>query len=214
MNYEVMTDIELVNLAQSGNGEAMDILVERYKNFVRGKGRTYFLIGADKEDIIQEGMIGLFKAIRDFDATKQAQFRSFAELCVTRQIITAIKSATRQKHIPLNTYVSLSKPVYEDESEKTLIDLISMEYIMDPEQIFINQESLGITEKRINDTLSFFEKSVLELYINGKTYHEIAEMLGKESKSIDNAIQRVKRKISKQLEIAKKEELSSNENNS
>ena len=200
-----MTDIELVALAQSGNDEATDVLVERYKNFVRGKSRTYFLIGADKEDIIQEGMIGLFKAIRDFDVSKQAQFRSFAELCVTRQIITAIKSATRQKHIPLNTYVSLSRPVYEDESEKTLIDLISAEYIMDPEQIFINQESLGITEQRINSSLSCFESSVLELYINGKTYHEIAEILCKEPKSIDNAIQRIKRKIAKCLDNAKKE---------
>lgn len=210
MNYEALTDIELVKLAQSGNYIATDTLVERYKNFVRGKSRTYFLIGADKEDIIQEGMIGLFKSIRDFDENKQVQFRSFAELCVTRQIITAIKSATRQKHIPLNTYVSLSRPVYEDESEKTLLDLISMEYIMDPEQILINQESLGITEQRINDSLSKFERSVLELYINGKTYHEIAEILNKESKSVDNAIQRVKRKITKCLEKAKKE---SNENN-
>lgn len=204
-SYVEMTDVELVELAQSGDNDAADTLVERYKNFVRGKSRTYFLIGADKEDIIQEGMIGLFKAIRDFDVNKQAQFRSFAELCVTRQIITAIKSATRQKHIPLNTYVSLSRPVYEDESEKTLLDLISMEYIMDPEQIFINQESLGITEQRINDSLSSFERSVLELYINGKTYHEIAEVLNKEPKSVDNAIQRIKRKIAKQLENAKKE---------
>lgn len=204
-SYVEMADVELVELAQSGDNGATDALVERYKNFVRGKSRTYFLIGADKEDIIQEGMIGLFKAVRDFDINKQAQFRSFAELCVTRQIITAIKSATRQKHIPLNTYVSLSRPVYEDESEKTLLDLISMEYIMDPEQIFINQESLGITENRINESLSSFERSVLELYINGKTYHEIAEILSKEPKSIDNAIQRIKRKIAKQLEIIKKE---------
>ena len=211
MNYIEMTDVELVTLAQSGNNQAADILVERYKNFVRGKSRTYFLIGADKEDIIQEGMIGLFKAIRDFDVNKQAQFHSFAELCVTRQIITAIKSATRQKHIPLNTYVSLSRPVYEDESDKTLLDLISVEYIMDPEQIFINQESLGITEQKINDSLSCFERSVLELYINGKTYHEIAEILNKESKSIDNAIQRIKRKIAACLEKTKKE---NNEDNS
>lgn len=214
MNYEVMSDVELVSLAQTDNDEAMHVLVERYKNFVRGKSRTYFLIGADKEDIIQEGMIGLFKAIRDFNPDKQAQFRSFAELCVTRQIITAIKSATRQKHIPLNSYISLSHPVYEDESEKTLLDLISVEYIMDPEQIFINQESLLMTEKRINEALSGFEKSVLELYINGKSYHEIAVILDKESKSIDNAIQRVKRKIAKQLENAKIEEkVQKNEDN-
>lgn len=212
MNYEEKSDIELVELAQSGNSDAMEFLVERYKNFVKGKGHTYFLIGADKEDIIQEGMIGLFKAIRDFDIKKQTQFRSFAELCVVRQIITAIKSATRQKHIPLNTYISLSKPAYEDDSEKTLIDLISVDYITDPEQIFINQESLLATEKRINDTLSVFERSVLNLYINGRSYHEIAELLNKEAKSVDNAIQRVKRKITKELERAKQEDKNENNN--
>lgn len=214
MDYEAKTDIELVELAQKGDSAAMDTVVERYKNFVRTKGRAYFLIGADKEDIIQEGMIGLFKAIRDFDSSKQAQFRSFAELCVTRQIITAIKSATRQKHIPLNTYISLSRPVYEDDSssERTLLDLISMEYVMDPEQILINQESLALTEERINKVLSPMEKSVLDLYINGRTYHEIADILNKESKSIDNAIQRIKRKISKQLEIAGLERKDENHN--
>ncbi len=213
MNYETLTDIELVSLAQKNNFDAMETLIERYKNFVRSKGRTYFLIGADKEDIIQEGMIGLFKAVRDFDASKQTQFRSFAELCVTRQIITAIKSATRQKHIPLNTYVSLSRPIYEEDSEKTLLDLISLEYILDPEQILINQETLGITEKRINGVLSSLEKSVLDLYINGKSYHEIASILDKEPKSIDNAIQRVKRKIAKCMEEARKEELNHENHN-
>lgn len=206
MDYNALEDVELVQKAQHGDFEAMEVLMERYKNFVRGKARTYFLIGADREDIIQEGMIGLFKAVRDFDAEKQAHFRSFAELCVKRQIITAIKTATRQKHIPLNTYVSLSRPVYEDDSEKTLLDLLSTEYILDPEQILINQEALGITEKRIYMTLSEFEKSVLTYYINGKSYQEIAVLLEKEPKSIDNAIQRVKRKIAKQLEKAREED--------
>lgn len=201
----MLSDAELVALAQKNDNEAMDTIIERYKNFVRGKGRTYFLIGADKEDIIQEGMIGLFKAIRDFDPDKQAQFRSFAELCVTRQMITAIKSATRQKHIPLNTYISLSRPVYEDESEKTLLDLVSLHYVSDPEQIFINEENLGNTEKEINDILSDLEKSVLELYINGKSYAEIGAVLHKEPKSIDNAIQRVKRKISAKLNTKNKD---------
>ena len=205
MDYNVLSDAELVALAQKNDNEAMDTIIERYKNFVRGKGRTYFLIGADKEDIIQEGMIGLFKAIRDFDPNKQAQFRSFAELCVTRQMITAIKSATRQKHIPLNTYISLSRPVYEDESEKTLLDLVSLHYVSDPEQIFINEENLGNTEKEINDILSDLEKSVLELYINGKSYAEIGAVLNKEPKSIDNAIQRVKRKIAAKLNTKNKE---------
>lgn len=207
MDYEILSDAELVELAQKNDFDAMETLIERYKNFVRSKGRTYFLIGADKEDIIQEGMIGLFKAVRDYDSSKQAQFRSFAELCVTRQIITAIKSATRQKHIPLNTYISLSRPVYDDESEKTLLDLISLEHILDPEQILINQETLLITEQRINNVLSSFEKCVLDLYINGKSYHDIAEILDKKSKSIDNAIQRIKKKITKCMEEARKEEL-------
>jgi RNA polymerase sporulation-specific sigma factor len=205
MEYNVLSDAELVALAQKNDNVAMDAIIERYKNFVRGKGRTYFLIGADKEDIIQEGMIGLFKAIRDFDPDKQAQFRSFAELCVTRQMITAIKSATRQKHIPLNTYISLSRPVYEDESEKTLLDLVSLHYVSDPEQIFINEENFGNTEKEINAILSDLEKSVLELYINGKSYAEIGTVLNKEPKSIDNAIQRVKRKISAKLNTKNKE---------
>lgn len=212
MDYEILSDAELVELAQKNNFDAMETLIERYKNFVRSKGRTYFLIGADKEDIIQEGMIGLFKAVRDYDGSKQVQFRSFAELCVTRQIITAIKSATRQKHIPLNTYISLSRPVYDDESEKTLLDLISLEHILDPEQILINQETLLTTEQRINDVLSSFEKCVLDLYINGKSYHDIAEILNKKSKSIDNAIQRIKKKITKCMEEARKEEINHESN--
>lgn len=212
MDYEILSDAELVELAQKNNFDAMETLIERYKNFVRSKGRTYFLIGADKEDIIQEGMIGLFKAVRDYDSSKQAQFRSFAELCVTRQIITAIKSATRQKHIPLNTYISLSRPVYDDESEKTLLDLISLEHILDPEQILINQETLITTEQRINNVLSTFEKRVLDLYINGKSYHDIAEILDKKSKSIDNAIQRIKKKIAKCMEEARKEEINHESN--
>lgn len=196
-NYEAMRDDDLLSLIRDGDSFAMDTLINRYKNFVRSKARTYFLIGADKEDIVQEGMIGLFKAIRDFNEEKQMSFHGFAELCVTRQMITAIKTATRQKHMPLNTYVSLNKPVFEDESERTLMDLISLQYNVDPEQIVINQENFLQTEKKIYDALSDLEKKVLALYLQGKTYLEIADELGKQAKSIDNAIQRVKRKIEK-----------------
>ena len=205
ISYITLSDEELVVLAKDGDDRAMDALIHQYKNFVRAKTRSYFLVGADREDIMQEGMIGLFKAIRDYDNQKQSSFKSFAELCVTRQMITAIKAATRQKHMPLNSYISLNKPMFEDESERTLLDLISAEYNLDPEEILINQEDFGRTEKKIQDVLSELELKVLKLYLNGKSYHEIADELGKQAKSIDNAIQRVKHKIEKCL-LKKKEE--------
>ena len=172
----------------------------KYKNFVRVKAKSYFLIGADREDIIQEGMIGLYKAIRDFDETKAHSFRSFAEVCITRQIITAIKTATRQKHIPLNTYVSLSKPIYDEESERTLLDIITASMVTNPEELIISKEELKNIEDKINKLLSELEQEVLGLYLNGKSYQEIADIIGKEPKSIDNALQRVKRKLEKHLE--------------
>ena len=134
-----MTDDELIMISKEGNGYAIEVLLERYRNFVRARSRTYFLIGADKEDIIQEGMIGLYKAIRDYKPEAQASFKSFAELCITRQIITAIKTATRQKHIPLNSYISLSKPVYDDESDRVLLDTVFERKRLDPEEIMIDK---------------------------------------------------------------------------
>ena len=130
--YEVMIDEDIVELAQDGDDIAQEFLINKYKNFVRAKARSYFLIGADREDIIQEGMIGLYKAIRDFRCDKLSSFRAFAELCITRQIITAIKTATRQKHIPLNSYISLNKPIYDEDSDRTLLDVISGTKITDP----------------------------------------------------------------------------------
>lgn len=200
-NLSQTADEELCLLAQGQDGgEALECLLNRYKNFVRSRARSYFLIGADHEDIVQEGMIGLYKAIRDFRPEKLASFRAFAELCVTRQIITAIKTATRQKHIPLNSYVSLNKPIFDEESDRTLLDVISEGRITNPEELLIGQEDLSTIESRIGKMLSPLEWEVLLAYLDGRSYQEIAVDLGRHVKSIDNALQRVKRKMEKLLE--------------
>ena len=200
-NLSQLTDEELCRLAQGPEGgAALEFLLNRYKNFVRSRARSYFLIGADHEDIVQEGMIGLYKAVRDFRPEKLASFRAFAELCVTRQIITAIKTATRQKHIPLNSYISLNKPIFDEESDRTLLDVISEGRITNPEELLIGQEDLSTIESRIGKMLSPLEWEVLLAYLDGRSYQEIAEDLGRHVKSIDNALQRVKRKMEKLLE--------------
>ena len=200
IELEHLTDEEVVELAKYGNVGALEFLINKYKNFVRAKARTYFLIGADREDIIQEGMIGLYKAIRDYRYDRQASFRAFAEICVTRQIITAIKTATRQKHIPLNSYVSLNKPVFDEESERTLGEVVITEKDGNPEDLFINQENLMDIESTMNKILSPLEQEVVGLYLEGKSYQEIAEQLDRHVKSVDNALQRVKRKLDQYLE--------------
>lgn len=198
--FEGMTDEDIVTEAQLKNNDlAQDYLLHKYKNFVRAKARSYFLIGAEREDIIQEGMIGLYKAIRDFKNDKQASFRAFAELCVTRQIITAIKTATRQKHIPLNSYVSLNKPIYEEDSDRTLLDVISGVRVANPEDMIISREEFDDIESKMNDVLSNLEWQVLMSYLDGKSYQEIAVDLNRHVKSIDNALQRVKRKLEKHV---------------
>ncbi len=195
-----MTDEDIVLEAQVHNNEqAQDYLLHKYKNFVRAKARSYFLIGAEREDIIQEGMIGLYKAIRDFKNDKQASFRAFAELCVTRQIITAIKTATRQKHIPLNSYVSLNKPIYEEDSDRTLLDVIGGVKVANPEDMVISSEEFADIENKMNDILSDLEWQVLMSYLDGKSYQEMALELNRHVKSIDNALQRVKRKLEKHV---------------
>ncbi|PAB57564.1 RNA polymerase sporulation sigma factor SigH [Anaeromicrobium sediminis] len=196
----VLVDEEMVQAARGGDLQAQEYLIKKYKNFVRAKARSYFLIGADREDIIQEGMIGLFKAIRDFKEDKLSSFRAFAELCITRQIITAIKTATRQKHIPLNSYVSLNKPIYDEESDRTLLDVISSTRISDPEELIISREELKFIEGKIGEILSDLEWTVLMSYLEGKSYQEMAVELNRHVKSIDNALQRVKRKLEKYLE--------------
>ena len=199
-SYTVLVDEDIVNIAQLGDNEAQEHLINKYKNFVRAKARSYFLIGADKEDIIQEGMIGLYKAIRDFKGDKLSSFRAFAELCVTRQIITAIKTATRQKHIPLNSYVSLNKPIYDEDSDRTLLDIISGSQITDPEDLIISREEFDDIEGKMCEILSSLEWEVLMSYLEGKSYQEIARDLSRHVKSIDNALQRVKRKLERYLE--------------
>ncbi len=197
--FEGMLDEEIVAYAREGNDIALEYIIRKYRSFVRAKARTYFLIGADREDIIQEGMIGLFKAIRDFKEDKLSSFRAFAELCITRQIITAIKTATRQKHIPLNSYVSLNRPIFDEESDRTLLDIISEDSITDPEQLIISREELDGIECKISEVLSCLEWKVLSLYLEGKSYQEIAVDLKRDVKSIDNALQRVKRKLERNL---------------
>ena len=199
--FDTMTDEEIVRAARDNkNDEALEYLITKYRNFVRAKARSYFLIGADREDIIQEGMIGLYKAIRDFRNDKLSSFRAFAELCVTRQIITAIKTATRQKHIPLNSYVSLNKPIYDEDSDRTLLDVLSGSKISDPEELVISQEEFGDIEEKMGEILSDLEWKVLMAYLDGKSYQEIAVELERHVKSIDNALQRVKRKLERYLD--------------
>lgn len=209
-SFENMTDEEIVLEAkENANNIALDYLINKYRNFVRAKARSYFLIGADREDIIQEGMIGLYKAIRDFRNDKLSSFRAFAELCVTRQIITAIKTATRQKHIPLNSYVSLNKPIYDEDSDRTLLDVLSGTKISDPEELVISREEFIDIESKMGQFLSELEWKVLMSYLDGKSYQEIAIDLERHVKSIDNALQRVKRKLERYLEKREDDDLSS-----
>lgn len=198
-DYDNLSDEQIVAYARTGDDQAQEFLIYKYRNFVRAKARSYFLIGADREDIIQEGMIGLYKAIRDFRADKLSSFRAFAELCITRQIITAIKTATRQKHIPLNSYISLNKPIYDEDSDRTLMDVLSGTKLSDPEELVISQEDFNHIEGKIGELLSNLEWEVLTSYLQGKSYQEIAEDLNRHVKSIDNALQRVKRKLERFL---------------
>jgi len=197
---EYRTDEELVRFVQLGRGEALDVLLDRYRMVVRAKARSYFLIGADREDIVQEGMIGFFKAIRDFRGDRPSSFRAFAEMCVTRQMITAVKTATRQKHIPLNSYISLDKPIYEDEfSERTLLDILGGEAEADPLLYLVREEERRELGEKLREILSDFEKHVLLLYLDGNSYQEIADRLGRHMKAVDNALQRIKRKLERLL---------------
>lgn len=198
-HYDTVSDEEIVDAYRDGDSDALEYLITKYQYFVRAKARSYFLIGADREDIVQEGMIGLYKAIRDFRGDKLASFKAFAELCITRQIITAIKTATRQKHIPLNSYVSLDKPIYDEDSDRTLLDVISGSRVSDPEEMIINREAFTGLEDKMGEILSPLEQRVLMLYLDGRSYQEISGDLGRHLKSIDNALQRVKRKVERYL---------------
>lgn len=195
-DFETMDETLVLALAKEGSTDAVEFLLNKYKNFVKSKSRTYFLIGAEKSDIIQEGMIGLYKAIKNYNPESGSSFRTFADLCITRQIITAVKTATRLKHMPLNSYISLNKNV-NDENEDTPIESIREICHPDPEEIMINRERLVMLESQLKEALSKYEISVLNCYIGGKSYTEIATELGKSEKSIDNALQRIKKKLEK-----------------
>jgi len=198
--YGNLSDEELLAIIRRDREEsAQDYLIDKYKNMVKVKARTYFLIGADQEDLMQEGMIGLFKAIRDYKPEKTSSFFAFAWLCVDRQMITAIKTATRQKHKPLNTYVSLNMPSYDKEGDSSIMRGLSYQRYMDPEELFIDQEEKSFIETRLSKNLSKLERRVLSLYLKGKDYEEIAEIVSKDTKAIDNALQRVKKKVGKIL---------------
>ncbi len=189
-------DDELVRLARQGDDAALAELLNNYRAFARMKARSYFLVGADREDIVQEAMIGLYKAIRDFNPELQSSFRAFAELCVTRQIITAIKTATRQKHGPLNNYVSFSRPMHgDDDSDSVLEDVLATTALSDPADLVISAERIRALQAHFDAVLSDLETKVLRLYVEGKSYQEIAERLQRHVKSIDNALQRIKRKL-------------------
>ena len=195
------TDDDLAVRAQGGDRSAQQVLIERYRRFARAKGRGYFLVGGDSDDIEQEALIGLYKAIRDYQVDRQASFRAFAELCITRQIITAIKTATRQKHQPLNQYVSISGVRGSDEpGERSVEDLLHAHHGSDPADDVVSGERMSSMRASMAEMLSGLEVDVLRLYVEGKSYHEIGEHLGRHVKSIDNALQRIKRKLEAHLD--------------
>lgn len=200
--YEELNDEILVQRGREGDSVAVDHLLTRYKSMVISKTRAFYLVGADKDDLVQEGMIGLFKAIRDFDDTKQCKFGTFAELCVTRQLITAIKAATRRKHSPLNTYISLYKPVYEGDTQTTIGELLTGSDF-NPELLVLEEEMKQNMKRMVSDYLSEMEKKVLHYYLKGLSYSEIAEKVGISFKSTDNALQRIKRKLIKAISSTK-----------
>lgn len=196
--YENMTDEQLVTDALKDD-KILEYLIEKYKNFVLSKTRPYFLIGADKEDLIQEGMIGLYKAILDYNSTKKASFKTFADLCITRQIITAIKASTRQKHIPLNSYLSLDKPLFDEDTDITFGESMRSDLYNEPEERVIRDEKIENIKNAMSEVLSSMERDILKLYLSGKSYKEISAAVGKDQKAIDNALQRVKKKLEKHL---------------
>ncbi|MBQ8053814.1 MAG: RNA polymerase factor sigma-70 [Lachnospiraceae bacterium] len=196
--YEDLTDEELIALFRDGDQDAMEKLLNKYKEMVLGKARSMYILGGDSDDLIQEGMLGLFKAVRDYDSGRDASFRTFAQLCVTRQLYTAVKASSRKKHLPLNTAISLSRPVREDgEEEEEFLDCLEADASSNPEVYLIGQEELERLEEKIEKELSPFERQVLELHLTGMGYVEIAHVLNRDEKSTDNALQRIRTKLKK-----------------
>ena len=203
IGYDKMTDEELINLAKKEDEKALNTIIMRYTDTVNMKVSKYYINGAEREDIVQEGLIGLFKAIKNFEGKKQSSFKSFANMCIERQIITAIKGSNRQKHLPLNNYISLNNPTFEDEEttdKSQLIDVLDSNTVEDPLETITKTEYFKDVEKSINDNLSDFEKRVLNKYVEGQSYIEIAESLNSPVKSVDNAIQRIRKKTAKNIE--------------
>lgn len=199
-NYGHCTDDELIDRLRQGESAIMDYICDKYKNMVRSKAKSMFILGADNEDLIQEGMIGLFKAVRDYDMGRDASFFTFAELCVSRQMYTAVRASKRQKHLPLNTYVPLDSSTSDDDREGgDLSELLSDRVELSPEEQFLDKERVAYLEKQIDKELSDFEKQVMDLYITGMSYAQIARVLGRDEKATDNALQRLKAKIKKML---------------
>lgn len=200
-SYEQYSDEELIVRLRDGEAQITDYIMEKYKNLVKSKAKSMYILGADREDLIQEGMIGLFKAIRDYDIGRDASFFTFADLCVSRQMYTAVQAAGRQKHAPLNTYISLYANMsgQEDGEEREMINDIISQAEKNPEELLIDRENLELLEKAIDKELSGFEKRVLDLYLTGMKYTQIAKVLGRDDKSTDNALQRIKNKIRRQL---------------
>ena len=202
-NMEALPEEVLIQRAQAQDYDAMDALMQRYKGLVRKRARSLFIIGGDQDDLMQEGMIGLFKAIQDYDKSKEAVFSTFAELCISRQLYSAVKSSNRKKNIPLNTYVSIYSPVYSEQGEETegsfMVDHSLEAAELSPEEILIDRENVRSLRCKIEECLSAMEKQVFDLYMEGMTYQEIARHLDKEPKSIDNALQRIKSKVNKAL---------------
>ena len=195
-----LEDLELVQRVRNGDERCLETLLARYRNFARSKARSYFLAGSDKEDVVQEGMIGLFKAIRDFDLAQETPFRAFAELCISRQILTAIKTANRQKHQPLNSSISLDAPAYgDDQSDRSVGDHLVASTSTDPVELVISAQEIEAIRDSMTESLTELEGDVLRLYMDGKSYEEIAGALGNHVKSIDNALQRIKRKLQRHL---------------
>lgn len=203
--YENVTDEELIMHLREGETQITDYIMNKYKNLVKSKAKSMYILGADNEDLIQEGMIGLFKALRDYDCGRDASFYTFAELCISRQMYTAVKASGRQKHMPLNTYISLYSDMTEQEGKVNgqleLVNALSGKDERSPEELFIDKENVGIIEQVIQKELSAFEKQVLDLYLTGMSYTQIAKVLGKDDKSTDNALHRLKAKLKKVLLI-------------
>lgn len=195
LDFNKCSDETLIDIYRKGDEAAIEVLFERYKDIVRKKAKAMYLAGGDSDDLIQEGMIGLYKAVRDYDDTKEAAFKTFASMCINRQLINAVAVSNRKKNIPLNTYVSFDMPAYPDEDNETrLVDILKSESEQNPEKLFIDREYSDSFKKKLFDRLSSFEKQVLQLYMEDNDYRQIAMLLGKTPKSIDNAIQRIRAK--------------------